>query len=111
MFTELYLRTTSPNFQLVDFMRPDIVFPLTLSVLVHALIYLIFINLGYYCFTNRFLSNRMNFRWFSVLAMIMILGYIGRVFHVKDIYEAYGHNREKALKHVNQHYNSWIFLG
>jgi hypothetical protein len=53
----------------------------------------------------------MNFRWFSVLAMIMILGYIGRVFHVKDIYKAYGHNREKALKHVNQHYNSWIFLG
>jgi len=111
MFTELYLRTTNPNFQLADFTRPDIVFPMSVSVVVHAVIYLIFINLGYYCFMNRFLSNRMNLRWFSVLTIIMILGYIGRVLHVKDIYTAYGTHREKAAKHVNQHYNSWIFIG
>jgi hypothetical protein len=53
----------------------------------------------------------MNLRWFSVLTIIMILGYIGRVLHVKDIYTAYGTHREKAAKHVNQHYNSWIFIG
>ena len=33
MFTELYLKPTNPNFQLADFTRPDIVFPITLSVL------------------------------------------------------------------------------
>jgi hypothetical protein len=111
MFTELYLKTTNPNFQLVDFTKPDIVFPMTLSVLIHACIYLFFINLGYFIFMNRFLSNSMNLRGFSILIIIMILGYIGRVLHVKDIYRAYGHKHEKAFKHVNQHYNSWIFLG
>jgi hypothetical protein len=111
MFTELYLKTTNPNFQLGDFTKPDIVFPITLSVVVHAVIYLIFINLGYFIFTTRFLSNSMNVRAFIIFIIIMISGYIGRVLHVKDIYKAYGHKHEKAFKHVNQHYNSWIFLG
>lgn len=111
MFTELYLKTTNPEFRLVDFARSDVIFPVIMSVLIHTIIYLIFINLGYFIFMNHFLSNSMNLRGFSILSIIMILGYIGRVLHVKDIHKAYGNKHEKAMKHVNQHYNSWIFLG
>ena len=111
MFTELYLKTTNPEFRLVDFTKPDVLFPIIISAIVHAIVYLIFINLGYFIFMNRFLSNSMNLRVFSILILIIFVGYIGRVLHVKEIYKAYGHKHEKAMKHVNHHYNSWIFIG
>ena len=46
-----------------------------------------------------------------VLILIMMFGYIGRVVHVKHIYKAFNNDVEKASSFVNQHYNSWIFIG
>jgi hypothetical protein len=41
----------------------------------------------------------------------MFAGYIGRVLHIKDVYSGYKYDKEKTRIHVNQHYNSWIFIG
>jgi hypothetical protein len=111
MFTEVYLRTTDPDFKLIQFLEPRLFFMTLLSIITHAIVYICFINLVYYCFTNRFCSSKTNVRLFSILGLIMFPGYIGRVLHIKDVYKAYHYDKEKTRIHVNQHYNSWIFIG
>jgi hypothetical protein len=46
----------------------------------------------------------------SLLA-IMFLGYIGRIWHIKQIYAAYNGDESKTRAFVDTHYNSWVFLG
>lgn len=111
MFTDLYLRTTDPDFRVVQFLEPSVFFMMGLSIALHAFTYVLSVNLLYYCFTGRFLNTRINLRLISVLVVIMFAGYIGRVLHIKDVYSAYNDDKEKTRIHVNQHYNSWIFIG
>jgi len=111
MFTDLYLRTTNPEFRLLQFLEPRIFFMTLLSIILHTIGYVFFINLGYFCFTDRFLDTKITTRLIGSLVVIMFLGYIGRVLHIKDVYSGYNHDKEKTKIHVNQHYNSWIFIG
>lgn len=111
MFTELYLRTTDPDFRLLQFLEPRVFCMAVLSIALHAAAYVFFVNLMYYCFTGRFLNTKINMRLISVLVVIMFAGYIGRVLHIKDVYSGYNYDKEKTRIHVNQHYNSWIFIG
>jgi len=111
MFTELYLRTTDPDFRVVQFLEPRVFFMTVLSIALHTVAYVLSVNLIYYCFTNRFLDTTINMRLISVLIVIMFAGYICRVLHIKDVYSGYKYDKEKTRIHVNQHYNSWIFIG
>ena len=53
----------------------------------------------------------MNLRLVFILIIIMYLGYIGRFFHSKDIYSTMNNDDKLTRDFINQHYNSWIFLG
>jgi hypothetical protein len=111
MFTDLYLRTTDPEFRLLQFLEPRLFFMTMLSIILHIVGYVFFVNLMYYCFTERFLDAKISVRLISALVVIMFTGYIGRVLHIKDVYSGYNYDKEKTRIHVNQHYNSWIFIG
>jgi hypothetical protein len=111
MFTDLYLRTTDPDFRVVQFLEPRVFCMAVLSIALHTVGYVLFINLIYYCFTERFLNAKINMRLIILLVVIMFAGYIGRVLHIKDVYSGYKYDKEKTTIHVNQHYNSWIFIG
>jgi hypothetical protein len=41
----------------------------------------------------------------------MIFGYIGRIMHSKEVYKAFHSDEMLTRNFLNQHYNSWIFLG
>jgi hypothetical protein len=41
----------------------------------------------------------------------MIFGYIGRIMHAKEVYRVFHGDEKKTRDFLNQHYNSWIFLG
>ena len=62
-------------------------------------------------FNGKILNNVINVRLISSLIIIMIIGYISRIIHVKTIYNDFNHNSEKTRNYLNQHYNSWIFFG
>jgi hypothetical protein len=84
---------------------------IALSVIFHTLLYAVFLNLGSFIFQGKILSSVINIRLLGVLLLIMSLGYIGRMYHVREIYHAYGENLEKAKKHIDKFFISWVFLG
>lgn len=110
MFTETYLQTTDPQKRLSDFFQGSLFFMILFSVIFHTIIYVGFFNLVSYVFQGRVLSSFVNSRLITVAAIIMSLGYIGRFYHVKDIY--HGYNKDLALtrKHCDQFFISWVFL-
>jgi len=111
MFTEVFIQTTNPNFKITDFLQPNIAFKTFISIITHAIIYTFTFNLGYYCIKNKFFNYDVNKRFLFVLILFMIFGYIGRVLHIKDVYKGFNYNLDKTSSYVNQHYNSWIFIG
>lgn len=110
MFTELYLRSTNPKICLDKMIRENFGL-LLLSILFHTIIYSSFLNLVSFIFLGKTLSIIINIRLIISLLMIMSFGYIGRVYHVKDIYSAYGENMEKAREHIDKFFISWVFIG
>ena len=109
MFTDLYLRTTDPETTLTKMMSENIVSILT-SGLFHILIYVIFVNVISFIFSARWLSLQVNLRLIAVLVFLMFFGYIARYYHVKEIYKAYGNNKEKTRAHLDRLYIGWIFI-
>jgi len=110
MFTELYLHSTDPKISLERMIRENYGL-LILSILLHTIIYSSFLNLVSFIFFGKILSSIINIRLILTLLMIMSIGYIGRYYHVKDIYSAYGENMEKARAHIDQFFISWVFIG
>jgi len=74
-------------------------------------VYTIILNLASYVFLGRILNSNINIRLIVVLIIIMIFGYIGRNMHSREVYRAFHGDEKKTRKFLNQHYNSWIFLG
>jgi hypothetical protein len=109
MFTKLYLDTTNPTRSLSDFLNPIIVFPMIVSIVFHTTIYLLFFNMVSWIFFESVLSYKINKRMITCLIPIMSLGFIGRFYHVKDVFQAYG-NMEKTKNHLDNLYISWIFI-
>jgi hypothetical protein len=109
MFTKLYLDTTNPKNTFTQMICQNKM-PLFVSVLLHTIIYSVFINLASYIFYNKMLSTDINIRLLIVLFIIMTLGYIGRYYHVKDIYNAYNKNIQKTREHLDKLYISWVFI-
>jgi hypothetical protein len=106
MFTELYLKTTNPELQLSELVSV----PLFFSVIFHTVLYCAFFNLVSYIFIGKILSVTVNSRLIPALLIIMFLGFFARFFHVKEIYNAYGKNLEKARNHMDKLYIGWIFI-
>lgn len=110
MFTELYLRSTDPKTCLEKMIRENLGL-LLLSIIFHTIIYWSFLNLVSFIFLGKTLSTMMNIRLIITLLMIMSFGYIGRFYHVKDIYSAYGENMERTRAHIDKFFISWVFIG
>lgn len=105
MFTELYLRTTDP-------LAKDIPMKMiSISIIFHTIIYLAFLNMFSVGFRGEPLSFIINIRLIIIFIVIMFLGYIGRFYHVKDIYKGYRGDLIKCREHIDKHYNSWVFIG
>ena len=109
MFTKLYLDTTNPEFSLHDIIYQNS-YPLMMSILFHTVVYVLFVNMCYYVFFGRFLSMKINNRLAIILLVLMTLGYIGRYYHVKDIYNAYNKDMKNTRNHLDKLYISWIFI-
>jgi len=75
------------------------------------MIYLLFFNVIFYILFSKCANKNMNLRLVFILIIIMYLGYIGRFFHSKDIYSTMNNDDKLTRDFINQHYNSWIFLG
>lgn len=110
MFTELYLKTTDPKKSLSLLIRENFVVILT-SVIFHTIIYAAAFNLASFIFFGRLLYSTINSRLILSLLLIMSFGYIGRYYHVQEIYKTYGENKEKAKQHIDKLFIGWIFIG
>jgi uncharacterized RDD family membrane protein YckC len=110
MFTKLYLDTTNPKARFGELFEAPILVPMIISVLFHTIIYALFCNMVSYIFFGKGLSLIVNKRLIMFLIPIMVFGFIGRFFHVKDIYRAYNGNMEKTRKHLDKLYITWIFI-
>ena len=110
MFTELYLNTTNPKIKLRQFLLPYILVPMVISIIMHTVVYALFCNMLSYILFNKFLSLQINQRLLGCLLLIMIFGFIGRYFHVKDVYNAYNRDEVKTRNHLDRLYISWLFI-
>jgi len=111
MSTKLFLETTNPKLTWKEVVKKNIIFSIFLSIILNTTIYTIILNLTSYIFLGRILNNKINIRLIMVLIIIMIFGYIGRIMHSKEVYKAFHGDEKKTREFLNQHYNSWIFLG
>ena len=109
MFTELYLSTTNPNISLSEMISRNTV-PLLISILFHTILYMLFVNMVSYIFFGKLLSMKINNRLFVILILIMTFGYIGRFYHVKDVYQAYNKDMTNTRAHLDKLYITWIFI-
>ena len=109
MFTTLYLDTTNPEFSLYDIIYQN-TYSLIISILFHTVVYILFVNMCYYIFFGRLLSMKINNRLLIILIILMTTGYVGRYYHVKDIYNAYNKDMKATRNHLDKLYISWIFI-
>ena len=108
MFTKLYLATTNPH-ETLSHMICHNYYAIIRSVLFHTIVYTIFLNLASFIFIGKMLSTKINSRLIMIFIMIMTLGYIGRFYHVKEIYDTYKDDK-KTREHLDKLYISWIFI-
>lgn len=109
MFTQLYLETTNPTSSLYDIIYKNS-FSLIISIIFHTIVYVLFVNMCYYIFFGKILSMKINNRLVIILVFLMTFGYIGRYYHVKDIYNAYNKNMQNTRNHLDKLYISWVFI-
>jgi hypothetical protein len=109
MFTNLYLTTTDPTLSFTKMISENKC-PLLMSVLFHAIVYVLSANVTNYIFFGGVLSNQINHRLLIVLILILSLGYVARFYHVKEIYRAYGGDMVKTRNHLDNLYISWTFI-
>jgi len=110
MFTKLYLETTNPKLSFSQMFGHKILGPMILSLLLHTIIYTFFCNMVSWIFLGSTLSKVINKRLIFSLIVIMVFGFFGRFFHVKEIYNAYRGNMERAREYTDKHYLSWVFI-
>ena len=110
MFTKLYLETTDPKLSFSRMFGPRILGPMIFSVLLHTIVYALFFNMISWIFFGSILSKVVNKRLLISLVLIMVFGFFGRFFHVKEIYEGYGRDMKKTRKYIDKHYISWVFI-
>jgi len=111
MFTDVYLMTTDPRTSFQDvFCREENLRQIFASIVFHTTLYCAFFNLAYYIFYEKVWSVLVNMRMIVALLVIMWFGFIGRFYHVKEVYAAYHGNGEKTREHLDKLYIGWIFI-
>jgi len=110
MLTKLYLDTTNPELTIEQFFSYKIFSPMIYSLLFHTIIYMSFLNVANYIFTQRILSGETNLMIFVFLILFMFAGFIARFYHVKEIYSAYNKDMVKTREHLDKLYISWLFI-
>ena len=107
MFTRLYLTTTNPELSFSELMAQS--GPIFVSAVFHTVVYVAFVNVVWFIFTGSMVSTLINQRLTVFLLAVMLVGYVARFYHVKEIYKTY---QDKALtrKHVDLLYIGWIFI-
>jgi len=106
MATKLYLETTDPT---VSLLQPRIMLGISISIIVHTIIYTIFLNAISYIVRGRFLSKTINKRIMIALAILMLLGFIARHYRAKDAYNTF-QDKAKTREFMNHGYVCWVFL-
>jgi hypothetical protein len=104
MFTKLYLDTTNPKLKFYELFQQSILVPMIISILFHTVVYIAFFNLANYIFFGKILSNKVNIRLTLSSLLIMIFGFIGRYYHVKEVYQEYNENMEKTRDYLDKLY-------
>lgn len=110
MFTDIYLHTTNPQLSLTETFQGKWIFLIIFSIIFHTILYIGFFNLISYIFAGKILSNNINTRLSIIILLIMSLGYIGRFYHVKDIFTSYKNDLSKTRAHSDKLYISWLFI-
>jgi hypothetical protein len=108
MLSELYLKTTDPDVQYADLLK--LLGPILVSVVLHTVLYTGFANLVAFIFLGRPLTQEVNVRLLTALAVIMLAGFVARVAHVKEIATAYHGNKAKTRAHVDKVFITWFYL-
>ena len=111
MFTKLYLETTDPKLSWEKYFGINIFSMIIISIVFHTILYTIFFNIISYIFYEKMLSKNINIRLIIALLLIMFFGYIGRLLHVKEVYNGFNYDYDKTQKYIRAHYNSWVFIG
>jgi fumarate reductase subunit D len=107
LLVTLYQETTDPKLKWSVFFGGGIQSKIILSIVIHVFLYVMGLNLFVVSLYGRMLTKRQNARFCIILVIVMWVGYIGRLAHVKSIARVY----QNPTAFINQHYNSWIFLG
>jgi len=110
MFVRLYHITTDPDTTWKVFFSCPVVSLIIVSIFFHILVYVIFLNAVSFIFLNRPLSEGVNTRLIVALGVIMVLGYVARFYHVKNVAAVF-RDRRQAREYIDQRYNTWLFLG
>ena len=106
MFTDLYLETTDPSLTLSDFFSGRLLRKMGASVVFHTILYMLSFNIGSYVLFGNALSSDVNIRIGIFLVLVMAFGFLGRFYHVKEIYQY----AENGKDHVDKTYITWFFL-
>lgn len=112
LLTNLYFKTTNPETKFKELLSVDVL----LSILFHTISYLILVKMFSFIFKLK-ISNNAYLRLSIFLILIMILGYIGRLYRSKKIYKYYLNYYDKdnanlfTKQLINQGYFKFYFLG
>ena len=106
MFTDLYLETTDPELSLSQFFSFRLLTKMFTSILFHTILYLLSFNAVSFVLFSNPLTFDMNTRIFIFLFVVMKLGFLARMYHVKEIYKY----EENGKEHVDKAYITWYFL-
>ena len=110
--TNLYFKTTNPETQYKELLSRDVF----VSIIFHTISYLILVKIFSFIFSIK-ISNNSYFKLFLFLIIIMSLGYIGRLYRSKNIYNYYLKYNNKSNANlltrqlINQDYFKFYFLG
>lgn len=109
MLVRLYERTTDPSLPWSEFFSATILFDVGVSIVFHTVLYVLAANAVAFIFTSRPLSDRVNLRLSLILLGVMAAGYVARLAHAHEAGHLLGNARARYF--IDQHYNTWLFLG
>ena len=118
-WTSIYLVTTDPALSWSAFFSSALQWNILFTISFHMIVYTAFVNWISWVFRGHVLDSYKNLKLGTSLLVIMYLGYIGRLLHVKQIDRAFlranptmplAKRQAVVRQFIDQHYNSWIFL-
>lgn len=106
--TSLYFRTTDPRLAWTDFFSWPMQVSIAWSIAVHTSVYVAMVNMACWVATGKGFAH--NDRLVLALVIVMYFGYIGRLWHAKAVLAATA-CPSRTRQFMNQHYNTWLFIG